>query len=61
MGEAVVQDLRNGETLRGAAGFSLLCRQIPAYWPFLRLRIPALRRRVEREFSGCASNGGSLD
>ena len=57
LGEVVVQDLRSGATLRGAAGFGLLCRQIPAYWPLLpALRIPAFRRRIEREFSGCAND-----
>lgn len=57
LGEVVVQDLRNGATLHGVAGFSLLCRQIPAYWPLLPvLRIPATRRRIEREFSGCADD-----
>jgi hypothetical protein len=62
MGEVVVQDLRSGETLRGAAGFTLLCRQIPAYWLLLPLlRIPAVRRRVEREFSGCAGNRCALN
>lgn len=61
-GEVVVRDLRNGETLRGAAGFALLCRQIPAYWPLLPfLRVPALRRRVDREFNGCADSGCALD
>jgi hypothetical protein len=61
-GEVVVQDLRSGETCRGAAGFTLLCRQIPAYWPLLPLlRIPAVRRRVEHEFNGCAGNGCALD
>ena len=49
MGEVVVQDMRSGETLRAAAGFTLLCRQIPAYWPLLPLlRIPAVSRRIER-------------
>ena len=62
LGEVVVQDLRHDATLRGAAGFTLLCRQIPAYWPLLPLlRIPAVRHRVEREFSGCADGGCSLD
>jgi hypothetical protein len=61
-GEVVVQDLRRGMTLRGAAAFALLCRQIPAYWPLLPLlRIPALRRRIEREFDGCAGAGCTLD
>lgn len=54
MGQIVVQDLRRGMTLRGAEGFALLCRQIPAYWPLLPLlRIPAFRRYIERETNGC--------
>ena len=62
LGEVVVQDLRRGATLRGAAAFALLCRQIPAYWPLLPLlRIPALRSRVEREFSGCSGASCALD
>lgn len=62
LGEVVVQDLRNGTTLRGAAGFALLCRQIPAYWPLLPLlRIPLLRRRIERELRGCDDDGCAMD
>lgn len=54
MGQIVVQDLRSGATLEGAQGFALLCRQIPAYWPMLPLlRIPAMRRYIERETGGC--------
>ncbi|KAA0070777.1 hypothetical protein [Rhodanobacter sp. T12-5] len=61
-GEVVVQDLHHDTTLRGAAGFTLLCRQIPAYWLLLPLlRIPAVRRRVEREFNGWADGSCSLD
>jgi hypothetical protein len=57
-GEVVIRDLRSGETLRGAAGFALLCRRIPAYWPLLPLlRIPALRRWIDREFHGCDDTG----
>jgi hypothetical protein len=57
MGQIVVQDLRRGVTLRGAEGFTLLCRQIPAYWPMLPLlRIPAVRRYVDRNTSGCDGN-----
>lgn len=62
MGEVVVLDLRHDTALHGADGFALLCRQIPAYWPLLPLlRIPALRRRVEREFTGCTDASCSLD
>lgn len=61
MGEVVVRDLRSGETRRGAAGFVLLCRQIPAYWPLLPLlRIPALRRRIDRELHGCGDTGCAI-
>ncbi|HUW51812.1 MAG TPA: hypothetical protein VMV99_00110 [Rhodanobacter sp.] len=57
MGEVVVQDLRSGHTLRGADASALLCRQIPAYWPLLPLlRLPRVRRAVEREFAGCADD-----
>jgi len=57
MGEVVVRDLRSGETWRGAAGFALLCRQIPAYWPLLTmLQLPTVRRAVAREFSGCGGD-----
>jgi len=53
LGEVVVQDLRSGETLRAAAGFTLLCRQIPAYRPLLPLpadprRAPPRRTRIQR-------------
>lgn len=62
LGEVVVQDLRSGATLRGAAGFALLCRQIPAYWPVLPwLRIPPLRRRIEREWRGCGDADCAVD
>lgn len=54
LGEVVVEDLRSGQTLRGAGGFALLCRQIPAYWPLLALLLlPAARRGIDREWNGC--------
>lgn len=54
MGEVVVEDLRSGHTLRGADGFALLCRQIPVYGLLLpALRLTAVRRRLDRELSGC--------
>jgi hypothetical protein len=54
-GEVVVEDLRGGRTRRGADGFALLCRQIPAYWLLLpALRLPAVRRAVDRDWTGCA-------
>ncbi len=62
LGEIVVQDLRSGTTLRGAAGFDLLCRQIPAYGLLLPfLRISALRRRIDREWRGCSDAGCTID
>ena len=61
MGQIVVQDMRSGATLAGAKGFALLCRQIPAYWPMLpMLRIPAVRRYVERETGGCGDEACNL-
>ena len=58
MGQIVVRDLRSDATLGGAAGFALLCRQIPAYWPLLPLlRLPAFRRYIERETGGCGDSG----
>lgn len=61
MGQIVVEDLHRGVTLRGAEGFALLCRQIPAYWPMLPLlRIPAFRRYIERETDGCDDAGCAL-
>ena len=57
VGEVVVEDLRDSRTLRGAGGFALLCRQIPAYWLLLpALLLPSVRRRIEREWSGCAGD-----
>jgi hypothetical protein len=61
MGQIVVHDLRSNATLEGAKGFALLCRQIPAYWPMLPLlRIPAVRRCIERETSGCSGEACAL-
>jgi hypothetical protein len=61
LGEVVVQDLCSGQTLRGAAGFALLCRQIPAYWLLPLLRIPAPRRRIDREWHSCSDAGCTID
>jgi hypothetical protein len=61
LGQVVVQDLRSGATLHGAAGFELLCRQIPAYWPCLPLlRLPWIRRRIDRELAGCDDGACTL-
>jgi hypothetical protein len=57
MGEVMVEDLRSGRMLRGAGGFALLCRQIPAYWLLLpALMLPHVRRGIDREWSGCAGD-----
>jgi hypothetical protein len=44
-----------------AAGFALLCRQIPAYWLLPLLRIPAPRRRIDHEWRGCDDTGCTID
>jgi hypothetical protein len=44
-----------------AAGFALLCRQIPAYWLLPLLRIPAPRRRIDREWHSCSDAGCTID
>ncbi|MET0230986.1 MAG: hypothetical protein ABW186_08665 [Rhodanobacteraceae bacterium] len=54
MGEVVVEDLRDGTILRGAAGFAALARQVPFYWPLLR--VSAIRRRVDRELAGACDD-----
>jgi len=60
MGEVVVEELATGRILRGAEGFELICRNIPAYAPLrLLLKLPALRRAVDREMAGCG--GGSCE
>ena len=54
MGEIAVQDLVSGEILKGADCFRLICKNIPAYWPVLLLfPLPAFRRSIDRELSGC--------
>ena len=53
LGEVVVEDLRSHRLLAGADGFERLATQVPAYWPALALlKIPPLRRRVDREMRG---------
>ena len=60
MGEVVVEELTTGELLHGAEALAAICRQIPAYTPMrLLLKIPALRRAVDREMAGC--NDGSCE
>jgi hypothetical protein len=55
MGEIVVEDLATGAIRRGAEAFDLICRQVPLYTPARwLLRVPAFRRRVEADLSGCA-------
>lgn len=49
-GRIVIIDLTTGKRVRGAAGFALICRQIPAYRLLLPLLwIPAVRRAIARE------------
>jgi len=55
MGEVIVEDLRDNTIHEGADGFATLARQVPAYWLLLPLlRVPAVRRRVDREMRGSA-------
>jgi len=55
LGEVVVEKLDDGRVLRGAEAFREICRQIPAYAPFLiLLRLPAVRSFAEREMTGCS-------
>ena len=57
LGEVVVEDLSSGHILKGAEGIDLIFRNIPMYAPFrLLLRVPSLRRYVEKEVSGCEGN-----
>lgn len=54
LGQIVVEDRRTRVLHEGAEAFDLICRQIPLYAPFRALlRVPAFRRRVEREMGGC--------
>lgn len=54
IGEIAVQDLRTGETLKGAECFRLVCHHIPLYWLMLPLfYLPSFRAYIEREVSGC--------
>lgn len=57
MGEVVVEDLRDGTILRGAASMARLARQVPLYWLLLPLlHIPAIRARVDREARGACDD-----
>jgi len=52
-GEVVVEDLRDFTLHEGAAGFALLARQVPAYWPLLALLpVGPIRRAIDREMRG---------
>lgn len=54
MGEIAVEDLKTGETVKGAAAFEKICRSIPAdAIGRLLLLVPAFRAYVERTLSGC--------
>lgn len=57
LGEVVVEDLSSGRILKGAEGIDLIFRNIPVYASFrLLLKVPPLRRYVEKEVSGCEGN-----
>jgi hypothetical protein len=57
MGEIAVQDLRSGIIYKGVESFRLLCKQIPAYWPYLLLlKFARFRAYIAREVSGCADD-----
>jgi hypothetical protein len=59
-GQIEVVDLVNGGSVRGAAAVELISRQIPAYLPLrLLLKIPAFRRRIDRDLSGEADGAAS--
>jgi hypothetical protein len=62
LGEVVVEDLASGRIVTGADGIELICRHIPAYAPFrLLFKVPAFRRYVEQDVSGCASDACESD
>jgi hypothetical protein len=61
MGEVVVEELPDGRIHGGAEGIELIWQNIPAYAPFRPLlKVPAIRRYVDKEVSGCNDNGCSL-
>lgn len=54
LGEVVVEELSSGRIFKGAEGIDLIFQNIPAYVPFrLLLRVPPLRRYIEKEVNGC--------
>ncbi len=60
MGQVVVEQLGTGRILRGAEALACISREIPAYAPLLLLlKLPAVRRAVDKEMAGC--NDGSCD
>jgi hypothetical protein len=61
LGEVVVEDLATGRIIRGAQGIELIARNIPAYAPMrLLLKVPAFRRYVDKEVSGCGGDACSI-
>jgi len=61
MGEVVVQELATGRILRGAEALARISREIPAYAPLLLLlKLPAVRRAVDREMAGCSGESCEL-
>ncbi len=61
MGEVVVEEIGSGRILRGAEALARISREIPAYAPLLLLlKLPAVRRAVDREMSGCGGESCEL-
>ncbi|HYE58428.1 MAG TPA: hypothetical protein VD948_07965 [Rhodothermales bacterium] len=61
-GEVVVEDLATGQIRRGAEAFALITRQVPLYAPLrLLLHMPAFRRYVELDMSGCRNGACDVE
>lgn len=61
-GQIAVIDLATGARVRGADGFRLICRNVPAYGLLLPLlHVPAFRRRMEREIDPGATVGHPVE
>lgn len=61
MGEVVVEELPTGRVLRGAEALRAISREIPLYAPLrLLLKLPAVRRAVDREMAGCGGESCDL-
>ena len=54
MGEIAVEELKTGQTVKGADAFEHLCRNIPAYAiGRLLLLVQGFRAYIDRTLSGC--------